>query len=179
MTWLETNLQQSADSSGMIWIQATRRVDRTKTAGTNEDEHAIERDLLALQDKHSRSDDWRRRHFAGSPTTKLAGMTSSEVSTLHAALFFATGLDRVQSAHQPAQGPLAGRFWAEEDARPLRQLAAERTEGPRRDGGLRWRRGRFGGFPEDMIPNRKTASRQVVLVFGKRLCPKTGHTQQI
>ncbi|RWQ43617.1 MAG: hypothetical protein EOS21_04085 [Mesorhizobium sp.] len=28
--------------------------------------------------------------FAGGPTTKLAGTTSSEVSTLHAALFFAT-----------------------------------------------------------------------------------------
>lgn len=28
--------------------------------------------------------------FAGSPTTKLAEMTTSEVSTLHAALFFAT-----------------------------------------------------------------------------------------
>ncbi|TIS96665.1 MAG: hypothetical protein E5W87_29045 [Mesorhizobium sp.] len=28
--------------------------------------------------------------FAGGPTTKLAGMTSGEVSTLHAALFFAT-----------------------------------------------------------------------------------------
>ncbi|MGX9573017.1 hypothetical protein [Mesorhizobium sp. f-mel] len=90
MTWLETNLQQSADSSGMIWIQATRRVDRTKTAGTNEDEHAIERDLLALQDKHSRSHDWRRRHLRRQPDDEGAGMTSSEVSTLHAALFFAT-----------------------------------------------------------------------------------------
>ncbi|MER8893755.1 hypothetical protein NKH73_02670 [Mesorhizobium sp. M0938] len=28
--------------------------------------------------------------LAGGPTTKLAGMTSGEVSTLHAALFFAT-----------------------------------------------------------------------------------------
>jgi hypothetical protein len=28
--------------------------------------------------------------FAGGPTTKLAGMTSGEISTLHAALFFAT-----------------------------------------------------------------------------------------
>ncbi|WP_254026807.1 hypothetical protein [Mesorhizobium ventifaucium] len=28
--------------------------------------------------------------FAGSQTTKLAGMTLGEVSTLHAALFFAT-----------------------------------------------------------------------------------------
>jgi len=62
------------------------------------------------------------------------------------ALFKRHGLDRFQPARSPAEGLLAGRLSVDEDARPLRLLAAERTEGPRRSGGLRQRRGRFGSF---------------------------------
>lgn len=67
--------------------------------------------------------------------TKLAEMTSGEVSTLHAALFFATvwivsslRINRLKALWRVG-------FGLKKMRGPLRQLAAERTEGPRRDGG--------------------------------------------
>ncbi|MBZ9774340.1 hypothetical protein [Mesorhizobium sp. CO1-1-8] len=85
---IETNLQQSVAPSGMIRIRGASKVDATKTAG-NEHEDEIERAVLASQDQHRGRGHRRRRHGCRHPA-KLGAMTSGEISTLHAALFFAT-----------------------------------------------------------------------------------------
>ena len=86
---LETKRQQSATPSGMIRIPAASKVDVTKTAGTK-----METKSNALS--------WVLRisiaavviggvgTVAGNSLTSLGAMTSGEISTLHAALFFAT-----------------------------------------------------------------------------------------